>query len=112
MAHGLSIPGSTLPDARDWMCCTSGGGPVKAAQFWLEWRVGERVVVRHRVEGGYFDALGELNRVGGDGVLASTRGGPEAAGAADHDVGNAVPPPPAPGRRRAAYPRPALPPRA
>jgi len=73
---------------------------VKAAQFWLEWRVGERVVVRYRVEGGYSDALGELTRVDGDGVEVSTRRGPVAVAAADIVLGKHVPPPPAPRRRR------------
>lgn len=70
-----------------------------AAQFWREWQVGERVVVRYRVPGGYSDALGELIRVDAEGVEVSTRRGPVAVPAADIVLGKYVPPPPAPRRR-------------
>ncbi|WP_027286774.1 hypothetical protein [Ruania albidiflava] len=69
-------------------------------QFWRQWRVGERVVVRYRVEGGYSDALGELTRVDADGVEVSTRRGPVAVPAEDIVLGKHVPPPPAPRHRR------------
>lgn len=69
-----------------------------AAQFWHEWQVGERVVVRYRVPGGYSDALGELIRVDARGVEVGTRRGPVAVPAADIVLGKHVPQPPAPRR--------------
>ena len=66
-----------------------------AAQFWREWQVGERVVVRYRVSGGYSDALGELTRVDSRGVEVGTRRGPVAVPAEDIVLGKRVPPPPA-----------------
>lgn len=69
------------------------------AQFWREWQVGERVVVRYRVSGGYSDALGELTRVDDQGVEVSTRRGPVAVPAADIVLGKHVPPAPAPRHR-------------
>lgn len=69
-------------------------------QFWQQWQVGERVVVRYRIEGGYSDALGELIRVDEAGVEVSTRRGPVSVAAADIVLGKRVPPPPAPRHRR------------
>ena len=71
-----------------------------AEHFWREWQIGERVVVRYRVPGGYSDALGELTRVDAGGVEVSTRRGPVAVAAADLVLGKHVPPPPPPRRRR------------
>ena len=69
-----------------------------AAEFWREWQVGERVVVRYRVPGGYSDALGELVRVDAGGLEVSTRRGAVMVPAADIVLGKHVPPPPT--RRR------------
>ena len=68
-------------------------------QFWRQWQVGERVVVRFRVAaGGYSDALGELLRVDTSGLEVSTRRGPVSVPAADIVLGKRVPPPPPPRR--------------
>ncbi|KAE8764261.1 hypothetical protein [Georgenia thermotolerans] len=61
---------------------------------WLEWSVGERVVVRYRVEGGYSDALGDLLEVRPDGVLVRTRRGDVEVPAELMVTGKRVPPPP------------------
>ena len=71
-----------------------------AAAFWHGWRVGERVVVRYRVEGGYSDALGELTRIDERGLEVSTRRGVVALAAEDLVLGKRVPPPPPPRPRR------------
>lgn len=73
--------------------------------FWLQWQVGERVVVRYRTEdGGFSDALGELVRVDATGVDVVTRRGVVSVEAADIALGKRVPPPPEPRRRRSPPP--------
>lgn len=42
---------------------------------WLKWRVGQRVVVRYRLEDGRHDALGHLLEVAEDFVVVNTRRG-------------------------------------
>lgn len=61
---------------------------------WTHWRVGERVVVRYRVEGGVSDALGDLLAVGPHGVTVRTRRGDIEVPAAIMVTGKRVPPPP------------------
>lgn len=69
--------------------------------FWRQWRVGERVVVRYRIEDGMLsDALGELARVDDEGVDVITRRGLVSVPADRITIGKRVPPPPAPRRRR------------
>ena len=69
--------------------------------FWRRWRVGERVVVRYRIEDGMLsDALGELARVDDEGVDVITRRGLVTVPAERITIGKRVPPPPAPRRRR------------
>ncbi|QDC24011.1 hypothetical protein FE374_04640 [Georgenia yuyongxinii] len=76
---------------------------------WLQWRVGERVVVRYRVPDGFSDALGELLEVHPDRVVVGTRRGPVEVPATAMVTGKRVPPPPSlPPRERP--PRPAPPP--
>lgn len=71
--------------------------------FWSDWQVGERVVVRYRLEeGGFSDALGELVRVAADGVDVVTRRGVVRVAAGDIALGKRVPPPPK--RRRPRRP--------
>lgn len=67
---------------------------------WRTWHVGERVVVRYRIEGGFSDALGELLRVDETGVEVMTKRGPIAVPAEGIVLGKKVPPPPAPRNRR------------
>ncbi|MFH5824327.1 hypothetical protein [Georgenia sp. AZ-5] len=61
---------------------------------WMRWRVGERVVVRYRVEGGFSDALGDLVEIRPDGVVVRTRRGDVEVPAAVMVTGKRVPPPP------------------
>ena len=69
--------------------------PGACSPFWLDWQVGERVVVRYRIEdGGFSDALGELVRVDQAGVEVATRRGVVTVRAADIALGKRVPPAP------------------
>lgn len=74
---------------------------------WLDWSVGDRVVVRYRIERarpggpGHTDALGEVLACGPDGVTVRTRSGDVTIPAASIAVGKRVPPPPPPRPRRA-----------
>lgn len=61
---------------------------------WLQWNVGERVVVRFREHGQVTDALGELQEVALDHVTVLTRRGPVRVAATTMIVGKRVPPPP------------------
>lgn len=61
---------------------------------WLEWAVGERVVVRYRAEDGVHDALGDLLDVRPDGVTVRTRRGDVAVHARQMITGKRVPPAP------------------
>lgn len=73
--------------------------------FWRRWQVGERVVVRYRIDDehySYSDALGELTRVDDDGVEVVTRRGPVSVPADRIAIGKKVPPPPP--RRRCTPP--------
>lgn len=42
---------------------------------WMDWKVGERVVVRYRKPDGFYDALGHLTEVAPDHVTVNTRKG-------------------------------------
>jgi len=61
---------------------------------WLEWQVGERVVVRFRDDGQVTDALGELLEVALDHVTVRTRRGPVRVEARTMITGKRVPPSP------------------
>ncbi|WP_226921635.1 putative acetyltransferase [Georgenia subflava] len=80
---------------------------------WLRWQVGERVVVRYRLEeaddptGGrprLSDALGDLVAVRADGVVVRTRRGDVHVPAGAMVTGKRVPPPPDPARYRRTPP--------
>ncbi|WP_154795275.1 putative acetyltransferase [Occultella kanbiaonis] len=72
-----------------------------AEPFWHDWQVGERVVVRYRLDaGGVSDALGELVRVDDAGVEVATRRGLVVVAAGDIALGKRVPPAPVPRRTR------------
>lgn len=62
--------------------------------FWHEWRPGQRVSVRYRVEGGFSDALGYIRRVDATGLDVETRRGLITVPAELIVVGKLVPPPP------------------
>ena len=76
----------------------SAGEP--ADRPWLAWAVGDRVVVRYRIERsgdvgpGHTDALGYLVACGPEGVTVRTRTGDVAIPAEAIAVGKLVPPPP------------------
>lgn len=79
--------------------------PSQDMPFWRTWQVGERVVVRYRIEDetySYSDALGDLARVDHTGVEVITRRGPVSIPAARIEIGKKVPPPPK--RRRPRRP--------
>ena len=61
---------------------------------WLQWQVGERVVVRYRVDDGFSDALGDLLEVRRDGVVVRTRRGDVEVPATAMVTGKRVPPAP------------------
>ncbi len=63
---------------------------------WLQWRVGQRVVVRYRAEDGIHDALGHLTEVGVHGVTVSTRRGLVSVAAQTMITGKIVPESPFP----------------
>lgn len=42
---------------------------------WMQWKVGQRVVVRYRLPDGLYDALGHLTDVAPDHVTVATRRG-------------------------------------
>lgn len=63
---------------------------------WLSWRVGERVVLRHRgPDGGAEETLGYLTEVARDHVCVDTRRGNVRVDATAMITGKRVPPPPA-----------------
>ncbi|MEA5453209.1 hypothetical protein SPF06_00605 [Sinomonas sp. JGH33] len=62
---------------------------------------GTRVVVRHRIEGGYTDSLGELSQVTDAEVTITTRRGVDVVRLDAVVAAKPVPPPPAPRPRRA-----------
>ena len=71
--------------------------PAPDTPFWRTWQVGERVVVRYRIEDpsySFTDALGELSRVDDTGVEVITRRGPVSVPAERIEIGKKVPPPP------------------
>lgn len=54
---------------------TGSDGRASRALPWMEWEVGERVVVRYRKPDGLYDALGHLTEVAADHVTVNTRKG-------------------------------------
>lgn len=62
--------------------------------------LGTRIVVRHRIDGGLTDALGELTARDGASCTVTTRSGPVIIMFDDVQLAKAVPPPPAPRARR------------
>ncbi len=80
--------------------------PADPTAPWLTWAVGERVVVRHRIDPppehgpAHTDVLGDLVAVGPQGVTVRTRTGDVTVPAHLIAVGKRVPPPPPPRRRR------------
>ncbi|WP_373886488.1 hypothetical protein [Sinomonas sp. ASV322] len=62
---------------------------------------GTRVVVRHRIEGGFTDSLGELSQVSDTEVTIATRRGLDVVRLDSVVAAKPVPPPPAPRARRA-----------
>ena len=85
----------------------ASGAPGVGAQFsarspgaipalpWMQFRVGERVVIRYRLADGLHDALGEALEVAPTHVTVATRRGPVRVDAATMVTGKRVPPPPA-----------------
>lgn len=68
--------------------------------FWLQWEVGQRVVVRHRIaDGRLTDALGHLQRVDATGVEVVTKRGVVSIPAEAIMIGKLVPPAPQRPRR-------------
>lgn len=61
---------------------------------WMQWKVGERVVVRRREADGLYDAVGELVEVCPDYVVIHTRKGDVKVPATKMVTGKKVPPPP------------------
>ncbi|MDK7184922.1 hypothetical protein HC124_05935 [Winkia neuii] len=59
---------------------------------WLEWKVGERVVLRYREPDGFYDALGEVLQVERDFVDIMTRKGKVRVPAQKMVTGKRVPP--------------------
>src|SRR5690625_3025212 len=94
--------------AREPQARTEAGGQMSAEgsqPFWRQWQVGERVVVRYRIDDEHYthsDALGELTRVDDEGGAVNTRRGPVSVPADRIAIGKKVPPPPQ--RRRQAPP--------
>jgi hypothetical protein len=74
--------------------------PAPGDRPWLAWSVGERVVIRYRIERtrdggpGHTDALGYLVSCSPDGVTVRTRTGDVVIPAEAIAVGKRVPPPP------------------
>ncbi|MGA7203493.1 MAG: hypothetical protein WBX27_02560 [Specibacter sp.] len=66
--------------------------------------LGTRVVVRHRIEGGSTDALGELSARDPLSCTVDTRNGPAVIKLDDVQLAKAVPPPP-PRRERRIQPQ-------
>ncbi|PYH00768.1 ferrous iron transport protein A [Arthrobacter stackebrandtii] len=62
--------------------------------------LGTRMVVRHRIEGGLTDALGELTARDSHSCTITTRSGPVQVKFDDVQLAKAVPPAPAPRARR------------
>lgn len=61
---------------------------------WLDWKVGERVVLRRREADGLYDALGEVLEVSVNHVTINTRKGPVQVPAEKMVTGKRVPAPP------------------
>ena len=61
---------------------------------WMQFRVGERVVIRYRLADGLHDALGEATEVAPTHVSVATRRGPVRVDARTMVTGKRVPPPP------------------
>lgn len=61
---------------------------------WMEWKVGQRVVLRRREADGLYDALGEVLEVNPNYVTIQTRKGPVTVPAHKMVTGKRVPAPP------------------
>ena len=84
----------------------ASGAPGVGAQFsarspgaipalpWMQFRVGERVVIRYRLADGLHDALGEATEVAPTHVSVATRRGVVRVDARTMVTGKRVPPPP------------------
>lgn len=71
------------------------GGGTPPPLPWMEWEVGERVVVRYRdTDGRRTDALGTLTEVAADHVCVETKRGNVRVPAQTMITGKRVPPPP------------------
>lgn len=75
---------------------------MSAAERLVGLGVGTRVVVRHRVPGGFTDALGALTEVDAESCVVQTRRGAVRIVLTDVVAAKAVPPPPP---RRSPRPR-------
>ena len=61
---------------------------------WMRFEVGQRIVIRYRLEDGLHDALGEAVEVAPTHVTVATRRGPVRVDARTMVTGKRVPPPP------------------
>ncbi len=61
---------------------------------WMEWNVGERVVLRYKLSDGFHDALGNVLDVAPDHVTIDTRRGAVRVEASTMVTGKRVPPSP------------------
>lgn len=58
---------------------------------WMQWEIGQRVVVRYRLSDGLYDALGHLTEVAPDHVTVKTRRGDVTVRAETMVTGKIVP---------------------
>lgn len=71
---------------------TTLGNTATAKLPWMQWQVGERVVLRYRLEDGLHDALGDVLEVAADHVTVRTRRGDIRVEATTMVTGKRVPP--------------------
>lgn len=86
------IPPNGTDGAREEISAR-GPGAIPALP-WMSFRVGERIVIRYRLEDGLHDALGEALEVAPTHVTVATRRGPVRVDARTMVTGKRVPPPP------------------